>query len=165
MVCRVEGVFMTRMFTAFAVAVAVSTVALSAEQPATKKTSQPAASATAGLNGKMAITGNPSTLVGCAGGTWYNTHALGASIRGTRIRIDVEGDDTFDGVATAVIVQMGAAAPNAQTRVSYQTNDDSDGLDPRLEFTLDYDANLVLSVASFDGSFGCYFVKVDVRLP
>jgi hypothetical protein len=156
---------MTRMLTVFAVALAVSTVGLSAEQSATKKKGRPTASVSAGLNGKMAITGNPSTLVGCAGGTWYNTHALGASIAGTRLRIDVEGDDTFDGIATAVIMQMGAAAPDAQTRVSYQTSDDADGFDPRLEFTLENDANVVLSVASFDGTFGCYFVKVDVRLP
>lgn len=156
---------MTRMLTVCAVALAVSTAGVAAEQSATKKKGRPAPSVSAGLNGKMAITGNPSTLVACAGGTWYNTHALGASVAGTRVVIDVEGDETFDGVATAVIMQMGAAAPDAQTRVAFQTNDDTDGLDPRLDFTLENDANVVLSVASFDGSFGCYFVKVDVRLP
>jgi hypothetical protein len=49
--------------------------------------------------------------------------------------------------------------------VQYQSNDDTDGVDPRLDFTLEFDANVVLSIGSFDGEFGCYLLKVDVRLP
>ena len=71
----------------------------------------------------------------------------------------------FDPVATALILQQGAAAPNGQARVQFQTNDDTDGVAPRLDFQLEFDANVIISVASFDGDFGCYFMKVDVRVP
>jgi len=68
-------------------------------------------------------------------------------------------------VATAAILQMGALAPD-NSRMSFVYDDDSGGnLDPRLDFTTEFDGNLVLSVGSFDGSFGCYWVKVEVTVP
>jgi hypothetical protein len=45
-------------------------------------------------------------------------------------------------------------------------DDDSGGnLDPRLEFTTQHDGNVVLSVGSFDGALGCYWVKIEVTVP
>jgi len=45
---------------------------------------------------------------------------------------------------------MGASAPDATARISYVFDVDSGGnLDPRLEFTTEFDGNIVLSVGSF----------------
>ena len=64
------------------------------------------------------------------------------------------------------LLEMGAPAPDAQARMSYFFDDDSGGnLDPRLEFTTQHDGNVVLSVGSFDGAFGCYWVKIEVTIP
>lgn len=158
---------MIRLITACVLLFAVAATGLTAQQSAAtpKGKARTATGAAGDVSRKASFTGNPSSIVACAGDTWYNTHPLGASVRGTRIRIDVDGGEDFDAVATAVIMQQGAAAPNAQTRVQYQSNDDTDGVDPRLDFTLEFDANVVLSIGSFDGEFGCYLLKVDVRLP
>jgi hypothetical protein len=114
----------------------------------------------------LGFDGKPSTLIGCAGGRFYNTHALGFTAAGTRLRIDILSGDGIDPVATAALLEMGAPAPDAQARMSYFFDDDSGGnLDPRLEFTTQHDGNVVLSVGSFDGAFGCYWVKIEVTIP
>jgi len=77
-----------RLVTAFAIAVTLATAGLSAEQLAPKAKS-PAGPRTAGseknLMGTLGIDGNPSTLVACVGGKFYNTHALGFATAGTRV--------------------------------------------------------------------------------
>lgn len=114
----------------------------------------------------LSFDGQASSLVACAGGRFYNTHALGFTVANTRVRVDILGGDTIDPVATAALLDMGASTPDGTARISYFFDDDSGGnLDPRLEFTTTYDGNIVLSVGSFDGSFGCYWVKVEVTIP
>jgi hypothetical protein len=114
---------------------------------------------------KMGFEGKPSTLVGCAGGQFYTTHALGAAPARTRIRVDVISGDGIDPVATLIVLQMGANAPN-NARAQYVYDDDSGGnLDPRIEFTTEFDGNVVVSVGSYSGGFGCYWLKVEVTVP
>jgi hypothetical protein len=115
--------------------------------------------------GTMGIDGRPSTLVGCAGGSFYNTHPLGAAPSGTRIRIDVTSGSGIDPIAAASILQMGSGAPDGARMQFVRDDDGGGGVDPRLEFTLQFDANVVLSVGSYDGGFGCYWVKVEVTIP
>jgi hypothetical protein len=164
---------MRREFLGIALAVVVSAAGIAADQrvapqakpKAPKGALEANADATRSPVGTMGIDGRPSTLVGCAGGSFYNTHPLGAAPSGTRIRVDVTSGDGIDPIATAAILQMGAAAPD-NARMQYVVDDDSGGnRDPRLEFTLQFDANVVLSVGSYNGSFGCYWVKVEVTVP
>ena len=152
---------------------AVSAAGLGAEQNVAPKAKAKAPKGGAMVNSDasrspvvtMGIDGRPSTLIGCAGGNFYNAHALGFAPARTRIRVDILSGDGIDPVATAAILQMGALAPD-NSRMSFVYDDDSGGnLDPRLDFTTEFDGNLVLSVGSFDGSFGCYWVKVEVTVP
>ena len=114
---------------------------------------------------KMGFDGKPSTLIGCAGGQFYNTHPLGFTSSGTRVKVDIISGDGIDPMAALVVLQMGPNAPD-NARAQYVFDDDSGGnLDPRIEFTTNYDGNLVLSVGSFSGGFGCYWVKVEVTVP
>lgn len=164
---------MRRQFLGIAMALLVSVAGVAADQQAAPqaKSKAPAgaltanADATRSPSGTMGFDGRPSTLVGCAGGSFYNTHALGAAPSGTRIRVDVISGDGIDPIAAAAILQLGAGAPDGG-RMQYVKDDDSGGnLDPRLEFTLQFDANVVLSVGSYSGGFGCYWVKVEVTIP
>jgi hypothetical protein len=138
------------------------------KQPKPKATGRRTANVTAaaGPNSKASFAGQPTTLVGCAGGDFYNTHALGSSVAGTRIRIEFNGDGD-DIVAAATILQMGVGAPNDTSRMSYQYNDDAGPttLDPHLEFTLEHNASVVVSVGSYSGEFACYSMKVDIQMP
>ena len=146
-----------RILTSLTFALCLAAVPLAAQAPAKKAPAAP-------RNSTMRISGNPSSLVSCVQGSAYNTHALGASVRGTRITVDLEGNDGFDGMATALVVAMGASAGD-NARVQYAFADDSDGLDPRLEINLENDANVMVVVGSYDGEPGCYFLKIDVRVP
>ena len=148
---------MRRILTASTLALSLAAVPLAAQAPG-KKTPAPDRSSS------MRISGNASTLATCITGRGNNTHALGWAPRGSRITIDLEGNDGFDGVATALVVQMGSDAGD-NARVQYAYSDDADGLDPRLEVNLENDANVVVMVGSYDLEPGCYFLKVDVRLP
>jgi hypothetical protein len=148
---------MRRFVTSFALAVCVAAAPLAAQAPAKKKPATPRVS-------PMAISGNATTLANCITGRGNNTHALGWAPRGTRITVDLEGNDDFDGIATALVVRMGAEAGD-DARVQFAYSDDGDGLDPRLDINLENDANVVVMVGSYDGDPGCYFLKVDVRLP
>lgn len=165
---------MKRSMTAVLMVFALAVVGLSAEQtPSGKaKTKAPKPltpvgdSLTRSAIGTMGIDGKPSTLVACAGGTFYNVHPLGAAVAGARIKVDVLSGDGIDPVAALTVLQMGAAHPEGTARASYVFDDDSGGnLDPRIEFTMEYAGNVVLSVGSFDGGFGCYWVKVEVTVP
>jgi hypothetical protein len=148
---------MRRMLTVLTLTVCVAAVPLAAQAPG-KKAPNPQ------RNSPMRISGNASTLASCIAGRGNNAHALGWAPRGTRIRVDLQGNDGFDGMATALVVQMGAEAGD-NARVQYAYSDDGDGLDPRLEINLENDANVVVMVGSYDGEAGCYFLKVDVSLP
>lgn len=148
---------MHRVFTSLALALCLTAVPLAAQAPAKKAPAAP-------RNAPMRITGNASTLASCVAGLGNNIHALGWAPRGTRITVDLEGNDGFDGMATAVVVQMGSDAGD-NARVQFAYSDDADGLDPRLNINLENDANVVVLVGSYDGDAGCYFMKVDVRLP
>jgi hypothetical protein len=145
--------------TGLVLAVALCTVGLSAEQKPRKpqvRTRVPSAA-------KMSINGLPSTLAACVGDVFYNTHALGAAPRGTRVVVDLTADDVLDTIATALVVQMGPDTPDGNPRVQFQYNDDSGtNTDSRLDFTLEYDANVILQVGSYSGEFGCYLAKVEV---
>ena len=156
---------MIRTVLASVLVVAISSVGVAAEQ-AKKPGGDANGGAVGSLFNKMAIQGNPSSLVGCAGGKFYNAHAIGASTARTRIIVDFQAQEGFDPIATAVVLQMGPGAPEETARVQFQFSDDNAGtLEPRLDFTLEYDANVVISVGSFGGGFGCYAMKVDVRVP
>lgn len=148
---------MRRILTSLSIAFALAATPLAAQAPVKKAPAEP-------RNSQLRLTGNPSSLVSCVQGTAFNTHALGASVRGTRITVDLQGNDGFDGMATAMVVQMGSRAGD-NARVQFAYSDDADGLDPRLEINLENDANVVIMVGSYDGEPGCYFLKVDVRLP
>jgi hypothetical protein len=151
---------MRRIVTSLTLALVMAAVPLAAQAPGKRKPT-----ATAPVSRSMRITGNPSSLASCTTGNGYTTHALGASVRGTRITVDIEGGDGFDGIATGVVVQMGSAAGD-NARVQYAYSDDTNGtLDPQLNITLENDANVVVLVGSYSGDPGCYFLKVDVRLP
>ena len=77
-----------------------------------------------------------------------------------------KGIKGIDPIATAAILQMGPSTPDSTARMSFAFDDDSGGnLDPRLDFTLGFDANVVLSIGSYSGGFGCYWVKVEVTTP
>jgi hypothetical protein len=145
-----------RIVTAIVLALALAVVPLAAQAPAKKKSATPG-------NTPMAINGNATTLANCVAGRGNNVHPLGWAPRGSRIVVDLEGDDEFDGIATALVVQMGADAGD-DARVQYAYSDDADGVDPRLEINLENDANVVIMVGSYSGDAGCYFLKVDVRL-
>lgn len=139
-----------------------------ADQQPAKKKAKPApiadSSARSALT-TLGFDGRPSTLIGCAGGKFYNSHPLGFTTSGTRIRVDVISGDNIDPVATLVVLQMGADAPDG-ARAQYKYDDDSGGnLDPHLELTTQYDGNVVLNVGSYDGSFGCYWLKIEVTVP
>lgn len=161
---------MTRFVIALALACSCSIAALAAEQSAKAKPSPAAIAANQASSGAaigtLGISGNASALVGCAGGTFYNTHVLGAAVRGMRVRVDVASGEGIDPMVSLVILQMGPAAPGGTVRAGYVFDDDSGGgRDPRLEFTAEYDGNMVLSVGSYDGAFGCYGIKVEVIVP
>jgi hypothetical protein len=50
---------------------------------------------------------------------------------------------------------------HGQSSVTSAYDDDSGGgNDPRLDATLPFDGNVVLIVGSYDGTFGCYWIKV-----
>ena len=164
---------MRRQLLGIALVFAVSVAGLGAEQTSAPQAKSKAQSggpivngdATRSPAGSMSISGRPSTLIGCAGGGFYNTHPLGAAPSGTRIRVDVQSGEGIDPIAAASILQLGASAPDG-ARMQFVADDDSGGnLDPRMEFTLSFDANVVLSVGSYSGGFGCYFVKVEVTVP
>lgn len=124
------------------------------------------ASAMRGLDRAMAIDGNPSTLAACVGGRYYNTHALGFATQGTRIIVNVQSGENIDPTASMSILRMGSHHPDGGAEAQLAFDDDSGGnLDPRLELSAPFDGHVVLNVGSFDGSFGCYFVKVEVRAP
>jgi hypothetical protein len=148
---------MRRIMTTFILALAFAVSPLAAQAPAKKKAPAP-------RNTPTAISGNATTLANCIAGAGNNVHALGWAPRGTRITVDLEGNDEFDGIATALVVRMGASAGDT-ARVQFAYSDDGDGLDPRLNIELENDANVVVMVGSYDGEAGCYFLKVDVRLP
>ena len=151
--------------TALFVAAMLAAGPAAAEQNGKQKTAPAADASTRSAMEKMGIEGRPSTLVGCAGGSFYTTHSLGAAPARTRIRVDVQSGDNIDPIATLVILQMGANVPN-NARAQYVFDDDSGGnSDPRIEVTTEFDGNVVLSVGSYSGSFGCYFLKVDVTVP
>ena len=148
---------MRRILTSLTLALCMAAVPLAAQAPAKKAPPAP-------RNDTMRISGNPSSLVSCTQGSSYTVHNLGASVRGTRITVDLTGNDGFDGMATGVVVAMG---PNHgdDARVQYTYADDSDGLDPRLNIELERDATVIVLVGSYGGEPGCYFLKVDVRVP
>ena len=148
---------MRRILTSLTLVLSLAAVPLAAQAPGKKAPVAP-------RNNSMRISGNASTLATCVTGNGNNTHALGWAPRNTRITVDLEGNDGFDGIATALVVQMGASAGD-NARVQYAYSDDGDGLDPRLEINLENDANVVVMVGSYDGEPGCYFLKVDVRVP
>lgn len=148
---------MHRYLMSFALAVCMVVAPLAAQAPAKKKPATPRAT-------PMAISGNATTLANCISGRGNNTHPLGWAPRGTRITVDLEGNDEFDGIATALVVRMGPDAGD-DAHVQFAYSDDGDGLDPRLDINLENDANVVVMVGSYDGEAGCYFLKVDVRLP
>ena len=148
---------MRRILTSLTLAFSLAAVPLAAQGPA-KKAPAP------DRNSSMRISGNASTLANCITGRGNNAHALGWAPRGSRITVDLEGNDGFDGIATAVVVQMGSEAGD-NARVQYAYSDYADGLDPRLEINLENDANVVVMVGSYDREPGCYFLKVDLRLP
>jgi hypothetical protein len=148
---------MRRILTIVTLALSFAVMPLAAQAPAKKAPRAP-------RNGTLAISGNATTLANCIAGSGNNVHTLGWAPGGTRITVDLEGDDALDGIATAVLVQMGPSAGD-DARVQYRYSDDGDGLDPRLEFTLENDANVAVFVGSYGGEAGCYFLKVDVRLP
>ena len=156
---------MTRLATILALAL---TLASGPAWAQSKQKSSPAPSADASTRSamtKMGFDGKPSTLIGCAGGNFYNTHALGFTVARTRVKVDILSGDNIDPMAALVVLQMGPNAPG-DARAQYKFDDDSGGnLDPRVELTTEYDGNLVLSVGSYDGSFGCYWVKVEVTVP
>jgi hypothetical protein len=138
-----------------------------AEQSAKQKAAPaPVGDASArGALAKLGFDGKPSTLIGCTGGQFYNTHPLGFTTARTRVKVDIISGDGIDPMASLVVLQMGPNAPDT-VRAQYVFDDDSGGnLDPRIEFTTNYDGNLILSVGSFSGSFGCYWVKVEVTVP
>ena len=157
-----------RLFTAFSIAVALATAGLSAEQAAPKSKNPSAAPRQAGdaakdPMGSLSISGNPSTLVACVGGKFYNSHSLGFATTNTRISIDVLSGDGIDPTAALTLLQMGGHHPDGQARASFAYDDDSGGgRDPHIDFTVPYDGHVVLNVGSFDGAFGCYWVKVTV---
>jgi hypothetical protein len=159
---------MTR-FTAVLVVALFVGVPVFADQAPAKQKSQPAA-ATADRSARSALStlgfdGKPSSLIGCTGGQFYTSHPLGYTAAHTRVKIDVISGEGIDPIASLVVLQMGANAPDG-ARAQYVYDDDSGGnLDPRIEFTTNYDGNLVLSVGSYSGSFGCYWLKVEVTVP
>ncbi len=154
-----------RLFTAFSIAVTLATAGLSAEQIAPKAKNPVATPRQAGgpeknLMGTLGIDGSPSTLVACVGGKFYNTHALGFATAGTRIRVDTTSADV-DPTAMLIMMRMGGHDPQGQSSASSVYDDDSGGgNDPRLDATLPFDGNVVLIVGSYDGTFGCYWIKV-----
>lgn len=153
---------MTRMLATGMLVLALSTLPLFAEQKA-RPQAHPG-DALALKIGKMAVDGAASSAIGCVTGSFYNTTVLGAVVRGTRIRVDVSGVN-FDPIASLVIMQMG---PNTSgnARASYAYDDDSGGGDdPRIEFTAEYDGNVVLNIGSYDGTTGCFAAKVQVTFP
>lgn len=148
---------MRRILTSLTLAFALAAAPLSAQAPAKKKPAPP-------RSRPMAISGSPTSLASCIAGLGNNAHALGWAPRGTRITVNLEGNDEFDGMATALVVQMGSTAGD-NARVQFAYSDDGDGLDPRLQINLENDANVIVMVGSYDGEAGCYFLKVDVQLP
>ena len=161
---------MFRFLGVLASALLIVNVGLAAEQSGGKvknKAATPTAQdALRSALGKLAIDGNPSSLVSCVGGNDYKNFPLGSTVAGTRIRVDVLSGEGIDPIAALTVLQMGARHPEGRARASFAFDDDSGGnLDPRIEFTTEYEGNVVLSVGSYDGSFGCFWVKVDVRVP
>lgn len=162
---------MSRLLCVLTSALLSVTVGLSAEQSGGKtkvKGSAPATQSDAlrSTLGKLAIEGNPSTLVSCVGGSDFKVFPLGSTTAGTRIKVDIISGEGIDPVASLTVLQMGNRHPEGRARASLAFDDDSGGnLDPRVEMTTEYEGNVVLSVGSFDGSFGCFWVKVDVRVP
>ena len=155
---------MKRLAMALALACAGS-IGMSANEQASKpKTSPEAAAARIAQIGKLSFSGSP-TMIGCAGGQHYTQHSLGFVPRGTRIRVDVISGEAIDPIASIVIAQMGANAPNGM-RASYAYDDDSGGgRDPRVEITAEFDGNVTVNMGSYDGTFGCYALKVEMTLP
>lgn len=148
---------MRRIITSLTLVLCVAAVPLSAQAPQKRAPRVPTSSS-------MRISGNPSSLVSCTQGSAYAVHNLGASVRGTRITVDLTGNDGFDGIATAVVLAMGPDFGN-NARVQFAYSDDADGLDPRLNIELEQDSTVVVFVGSFDREPGCYFLKTDVRVP
>jgi hypothetical protein len=148
---------MRRLLTTLTLAFAMAVAPLAAQAPAKKKAAAP-------RNRPMAISGTPTTLASCTAGLGNNAHLLGWAPRGSRITVNLEGNDEFDGMATALVVQMGGPAGD-NARVQFAYSDDADGLDPQLQINLENDANVIVMVGSYDGEAGCYFLKVEVQLP
>ena len=159
----VEMTIMKRIAMAVALACACSMGAVAAEQKPKAKSASVAAASLAQI-GKESFSGNP-TLIACVAGQYYNHHSLGFAARGTRVRVDIQSGETIDPIATVVILQMGPNAPGGMRASSAFDDDSGGGRDPRIELTLEYDANVVVSVGSFDGTAGCYAMKAELILP
>ena len=112
--------------------------------------------------GTLAIDGSTFSFIGCSGGQYNSIHALGGVTSGVRIRVTIESGEGIDPMATLLILQMGNGVPS-NVRANYSFDDDSGGgRDPRVELTAPYNGNVILSIGSYDGAFGCYAVKVEM---
>lgn len=131
-------------------------------QSAKPKADPRSAAASRDSAGKLAIDGGTASIIGCTGGQHYNTHALGFVTSGMRVRVTFQSGETIDPIASLLILQMGAGVTN-DVRASYAYDDDSGGgRDPRVELNASYNGNVMLSVGSYDGTFGCYAAKVEI---
>jgi hypothetical protein len=128
-----------------------------------KSKSQPASAAAArDAAGKLNLDNGVASVIACTGGNYDSTHNLGFVAAGTRIKVTFQSGESIDPIATVAILQMGANVPG-DARAAIAFDDDSGGgRDPRIEVTAGYNGNVVLSVGSYDGSFGCFAAKVEI---
>lgn len=128
-----------------------------------KPKSQPASAAAArDAMGKLNIDGGVASIIGCTGGSSYVSYPVGFVTTGMHVKVNVQSGETIDPIATVTILQMGANVPgDARASIAYD-DDSGGGRDPRLDVTAPYNGNVVLSVGSYDGAFGCYAIKVEI---
>lgn len=149
-----------RIVTAALITVLVTPAAWA--QTAKPKASAASAASSRESIGKLSLDGGSVSLVGCSGGQSHTVHVIGFVTSGTRVRVNFQSGDSIDPIATLMLLQMGPNAPN-NVRANYAFDDDGGGgRDPRLEITATHDGNVILSVGSYDGAFGCYAARVEI---
>ena len=147
-------------------AIALATVATSAEERQDKPKKIVSRAFSADRSRPSAISGIASSALNCVGNAGANVHTIGFVPASTEVIITFESD--FDPIATVTNVQMGDDAPDDLARAAFFADDDTGGnLEPEIRYRTTFAGTLNLHVSKFspDDDAGCYFYKVEVRTP
>ena len=118
------------------------------------------------------ITSPQATISGPASGLYcpdmadkaVGLHDMGWLPAGRDVTVVVDGDGSFDPVATVLVVSLGVPSGGTAKTTTFYDNDSGGEKDPQIAFTTPQDGSYFLLVAENSGSGGgCYRYQVSVR--